>query len=95
MKIYCSWYFYRTLIGAKPLRISCNIVIGLFRVYDWTKCLVLFAFGNYSVIYDRIRYLIGLESGSITYVYPYNFKKIKIDSEDNLPLEKHWHCIML
>ena len=31
---------FKTLIGAKPLRIRFNKVDGLFRVYDGTRCLV-------------------------------------------------------
>ena len=42
---------------------------------------------KYDAIYDRIRYLIGLKSGT-TYVFSYRYAKIKIDSDDYLPQEK-------
>ena len=34
---------FKTLIGAKPLRIRFNKVDGLIRVYDGTRYLVLFS----------------------------------------------------
>ena len=33
---------YKTLIGAKPLRIRFDKVNGFIRIYDGTRCLVLF-----------------------------------------------------
>ena len=36
---------------------------------------------------DRIRYLIRLKS-SISDIYPCKYMKIKIDSDDDIPLEK-------
>ena len=62
-------------------------VNGFIRVYDRNWFVVLLGFEKYNAIYDRIRYLIGLKYG-ITLVYPYNFGKIKIDLEDDLPLVK-------
>ena len=62
-------------------------VIGFIRVYDGTKYLILFHFEKYNPIYDRIRYPISL-AGGITYVFSYNYAKTKIDSDDDLPLEK-------
>ena len=40
-----------------------------------------------NIIYNRIRYLIGVKSG-ITYVVSYNYTRITVDSFDSLPLEK-------
>ena len=56
---------YKTLIGAKPLRIRFDKVDGFTRVYDGTRYLVLFGRGNYDAIWNRIRYLISQESGII------------------------------
>ena len=39
---------------------------------------------EYDAIYNRIRYLISLESG-ITYIFSHYFVKIKVDSYDILP----------
>ena len=78
---------YKTLIGAKPLRIRFNKVDRFISIYDGTTYLVLFAGEKYDFIYNRIRYLIGVNSG-ITYVFSHNYAKIKIDSPDSLPLEK-------
>ena len=60
---------------------------GFIRDYDRTKYLLLFDLEKYNAIYDRIRYLTRLKS-SITYVFPHNYMKIKIDSDSNLPLEE-------
>ena len=77
---------YKTLIGVKYLHIVLNNVDGFIRVSDETKYLVLFGFENYDFIYGRNRYVIGLKS-SIAYVFSYNYAKMKIDSDDDLPLE--------
>ena len=42
---------YKTLIGAKPLRIRFNKLDGFIRVYDGTTYLVLFGPGKYDAIY--------------------------------------------
>ena len=52
-----------------------------------TKYLLLFDLEKYNAIYDRIRYLTWLKS-SITYVFPHNYVKIKIDSDNDSPLEE-------
>ena len=75
------------MIGAKRLRIRFDNVNGFIRVYDRNRFVVLLGFEKYNAIYDRIRYLIGLKY-DITLVYPYNFGQIKIDSDNDLPLEK-------
>ena len=56
---------YKTLIGAKPLRIICSKVDKFVRNYYLIKYLVLFGLKKYDAIYDIVRYLIGLKS-SIT-----------------------------
>ena len=45
---------YKTLIGAKPLRIVFNKIDGLIRVYNGSRHLVLFGPEKYDTIYDRI-----------------------------------------
>ena len=51
-----------------------------------TRYLVLFGPGKYDVIFIRIRYLIGVKSG--TYVIFHFYAKIKVNSYESLPLEK-------
>ena len=60
---------YKSLIGAKPLRIRFDV----FRPDAINK-----------MIYNRIRYLITLKS-CITYVISHNYAKTKIESYDTLP----------
>ena len=59
---------YKSLIGAKSLRIMFAKVDGLIRDYDGTKYLILFGLEKYDRNYDRIIYFLRLKSG-ITYVY--------------------------
>ena len=79
---------YEILIGAKPLRVMFDKADGFIRVYDGTRYLVLFGPEKYDAIYNRVRYLITQKS-DITYVLSHNYVRIKIDSSDSLPLEKH------
>ena len=65
---------YKTLSGAKPLRIMFDKVDEFIRNY-----LVL-------CIFNRIRYLIKYKS-SISYV-SWNYEKIKIVADDGFPLER-------
>ena len=77
------------MFGAKPLRIRFNKVEELIRVYDGTRCLVLFRPEKHDAIYNRIRYLISQKSG-ITCVISHNYAKTKVDSFDSFSLEKAW-----
>ena len=85
--IFIYGILYKTLIGKKPLHIMFVKEDGFIRDYDGTKYLLLFDLEKYNAIYDRIRYLTRLKS-SITYVFPHNYVKIKIDSDNDLPLEE-------
>ena len=78
---------YKTFIGTKPLHIVFDKVDGFIRDYDYSQYLVLFTLEKHNAIYDRIRYLLGLKS-NITYVFSHNYAKIKIGSDDDLPLRK-------
>ena len=57
------------------------------RVSDRTGYLVLFGYEKYDSIYNKIRYLISVQSG-ITYIISHNYATIKVDSYNSLPLEK-------
>ena len=78
---------YKTLIGAKPLRISFDKVDGFNRVYYGTWYLVSFGSEKYDAIYDRIRYLISLESGIANNIF-HNYARNKIDLYNYSSLEK-------
>ena len=78
---------YKTLIGTKPLCILFDKVDRSIRDYDGTKYLVLFGLEKYNAIYGRIRYLVGLKRG-ITHVFSCKYAKIKVDSDNDLPLEE-------
>ena len=53
--------FYKTLIDTKPLHIRFNKIDGFIRVYDRTRYLELFVSKKYDFIYNRVRYLIGVD----------------------------------
>ena len=63
-------------------------VNGFLRDYNGTKYLVLFGPEKYDVMFYRIRYLIELNR-DITTLILLIMQKSKIDSDDNLPLEKN------
>ena len=79
---------FKTLIGAKLLRIKFDKVYGFIRVYDGNRYLVLFRPEKYDAIYNRIEYLISLKNG-ITYAFSQNYAKIKVDSYESLPYMSH------
>ena len=66
--------------------------MGLWFIRDHagTKYLALFGSEKNDIVFDRIRYLLGLKIG-VTYVDYCNYAKIKIDSDDYLSLEKTLH----
>ena len=68
---------YKTLIGAKPLRVMFDKVDGIVRDYNGTKYLVLFGPEKYYAIFNRIRYLVGLKS-SIANVDSHDYAKAKL-----------------
>ena len=79
--------FYGTLIGARSLRFRFNKIDRFIRIHDGNRYLTLFGSEKYDVIYNRIRYAVGVKSG-ITYVFPHYYTKIKVNSYDSLPKEK-------
>ena len=79
---------YENLIGAKPLRIKFDKIDGFIRIYDGIKCLTLFGSEKYEVIYNSIRYLIGVKIRIF-------YTKIKVDFLILCLLKKDLHCIML
>ena len=76
------------MICPKPLCIRFYQIDGLIRIFDGTRYLTLFGSEKYDAIYDRIRYLISLKSGT-TNIFSHYFAKIKVDSHDSLPIEKN------
>ena len=83
--IFCIWY--KCLIDSEPLHIRFHKIDGFIRLYDGSRYLVLFGSEKCDSLYDRIRYTVSVKSG-ITYIISYNYRKIKEDSYDSLPLEK-------
>ena len=78
---------YKTLIVPKALAIRFDKIDEFIRIYAGTRYLTLLGSENYDAIYNRIRYLISLES-SITYIFSHYFAKIKVHSYDSLTIEK-------
>ena len=78
---------YKNLIGTKPLCIRFNKIDRFIRVFHVTRYLELFGSGKYDFIYNRIRQLIGVKSGTV-YVISHNYAKIKVDSCNSSPLGK-------
>ena len=77
---------YKTFMGAKQLRIRFDEIDGLIKIYDGTRYFVLFGFGWYDAIYNRIRYLHSEKSG-ITDSSNHDFSRIRIDLYNSLLIE--------
>ena len=74
-------------MGAKPFRIWFEKIDGFIKIYDGTRCLVLFASERYNAIYNKIKYLLSENSG-FTDSTNHNFARIRNDSYNSLPTEK-------
>ena len=77
---------YKTLYSPKSLHIRFDKIDGFIRTYDGTRYLMLFSSEKQN--YNRIRYLISLQS-SITFFSHY-YAKIKVDCYDSSPIEKRF-----
>ena len=74
-------------MGAKPLSIRFDEINGFIKIHDRTRYLVLFDLGCFHKVCDRIKYLINEKIG-ITDCINHNFRVIRIDSYNSLPLKK-------
>ena len=79
---------YKTPCGAKLLRIIFDKLDRYIRKYDSAKFLALLhSDGKDEIIFDRIQYLFVLKNNNAG-VYSHKYMKIKLNSDDDLPLEK-------
>ena len=80
---------YKTPAGPKPLRIRFDKTDGFIISLDGKiKHLILFDYGLFNKICDKIKYLISKRSG-ITNSINQNFGKIRIDSYNSLSIKKN------
>ena len=75
------------MIDANPVHIRFNKIDGFIKVDDGTRYLVLLGREKYDSIYNGIRYVVSVKSGS-TYIISHNFAKLKVDLYNLLPLKK-------
>ena len=81
---------YKTPTDPKPSRIRLDKINGLIISVDGEiKHLILFDYGLFNKICYKIKYLISKKSG-ITNSINHNFGKIRIDSNNSLPIEKKY-----
>ena len=79
---------YKTATGPKPLRIRFHKIDGFNISLDGKiKHLILFDYGLFDQIRDKIEYLISKKSG-IKKSINHNFGKIRIHSHNSLPIKK-------
>ena len=69
------------------MQIGFDKIDGFIKIYNGTIYLILLGPEKYDASYDRISYLISLESW-IIYIFVPCFAKIKVDSYDSLVIEK-------
>ena len=79
---------YKTLTVPKPLRIRFEKIDEFVKTHNGIICLVLFDYGWFNKIYDRIKYLISEKRG-FTDSISHNFGKPRIDSYNSLSIEKN------
>ena len=80
--------FYKTLPGPKPLRIRFDKIDRFIRVCGGEfRHLLLFDYGFFDKICDKIKYLVN-EKSDVTDSINHNFRKIRIDSYNSLSIEK-------
>ena len=79
---------YKASAGPKPFCIKFDKIDGFIISLDGKiKHLVLFDYGLSDQICDKIKYLISQKSGTTNRIN-YNFRKIKTDSYNSLPIKK-------
>ena len=79
----------------KPLRMRLDKIGGFITsLYGKIKYLILFDYGLFNKISDKIKYLISKKSGIASSIN-HNFGKFKIDSSNSLPVKRYWLFIML
>ena len=79
----------------KPLRIRFDKIGWFIRSLDGKiKYLILFDYGLFNKICDKIKYLICKKSGTADSIN-HDFGKFKIDSSNSLPVKRYWLFIML
>ena len=69
---------YKTMIGAKPVRIRFDKIDGFIRIYDGNTYLTLFGSEIYEYIYNRTRYIITLKNGVTNVFSHYHAKSMLI-----------------
>ena len=71
------------------MRIKFDKIDGFIIILDGKiKHLLLFDYGLFNEMFDKIKYLITEKSG-IKNIINHNFGKIRIDSHNSLPIEKY------
>ena len=79
---------YKSPTCPKPLCIKFDKINGfIISIDDKIKPLVLFDYGFFDKICDKIKYLIS-KKGGITNSINHNFRKIRIDLYNSLPVKK-------
>ena len=79
----------------KPLHIRFDKIGGFITSLDGKiKYLILFDYGLFNKICDKIKYLICKKSGTADSIN-HDFGKFKIDSSNSLPVKRYWLFIML
>ena len=81
----CTCYYFDGKIKIEDFDLD-NVLIDE-KPYDETKYLALCGSKKFGAIYNRIRYLIGGNSG-IIYAFSHSYPKIKVDSCGSLALGK-------
>ena len=69
------------------MRIGYDEIHGFIKIQDRIRCLILFGYGWFEKICDKIKYLVSEKSG-IADSINHNFSRIRIDSYNSLLIDK-------
>ena len=78
---------YKFFMGSIPLRIRFDKTDGFIKIYDGIRYLVILGHIWFDETCDSIKYLISEKNG-ITDSIKHTFARIRIDSNNSLPIEK-------
>ena len=86
--IYCINYIQENLNSSNPLRIKIDSATGYFKEKNDEKYLILDSTKEYESVWSEIRSEIKRINGGEKVFYEKNYRKIGINTEDDLPLKK-------
>ena len=93
--IYYINYIQENLNSSNPLRIKINSATGYFKEKNDEKYLILDSTKEYKRVWSEIRSEIKRINGKENVFYEKNYRKVDINTENDLPLKESLKCLTL